>query len=77
LRKEKGRAAYIEYMWEATAVVASKGLWEYPDITLLEQFTKPNSLEEHFREERLIFSGVCAIRNQMRSLQLMEIRKRK
>ncbi|TVY55590.1 putative pinoresinol-lariciresinol reductase 3 [Lachnellula cervina] len=52
LRKERGRARYIEYMWEAAAVVASKGLWENSDITILDQFRKPTSLEEHFGGEK-------------------------
>jgi hypothetical protein len=51
LRKEKGPTGYLEYMWEAAAVLAGKGLWENKDVTLLEQFRKPTSLEEHFREE--------------------------
>ena len=49
---QKGRAAYIEYMWEAAAVVASKELWENPDVTLLEQFRKPTSMEEYFEGEK-------------------------
>ncbi|TVY44526.1 hypothetical protein LSUB1_G002921 [Lachnellula subtilissima] len=52
LRRQKGRKGYIEYMWEAAAVVASRGLWENPNITLLDQFRKPTSLEEYFGGEK-------------------------
>jgi hypothetical protein len=45
LRKEKGRARPIEYMWESAVVLASKGLWENKDVTVLDQFKKPTSLE--------------------------------
>ncbi len=51
LREEKGRAGYFEYMGEAAAVVASKGGWENTDVTLLDQFRKPTSLEEFLVEE--------------------------
>lgn len=52
LRREKGRARYGEYMSEAAAVVASKGLWDSKDVTVLKEFKRPTSLEEHFKEEK-------------------------
>ncbi|KAE9370061.1 NAD(P)-binding protein [Stipitochalara longipes BDJ] len=52
LRKEKGRTNYIEYMSEEAAVVASKGLWENTDVTVLEQFEKATTLKEWLREEK-------------------------
>lgn len=48
LRKEKGRIRYGEYMSEAAALIASKGLWENKDITVLDQFKESPTLEEHF-----------------------------
>ncbi|OBT69834.1 hypothetical protein VE03_00986 [Pseudogymnoascus sp. 23342-1-I1] len=50
LRKEKGRTGYGEYMSEAAALIASKGLWENTDVTELAQFKKPATLEEYFTE---------------------------
>nr|OQO04810.1 hypothetical protein B0A51_18299 [Rachicladosporium sp. CCFEE 5018] len=52
LRKVKGRAGYFEYMGEAAAVVASKGLWENTDVTVLDQFRHSTSLEEYLSGER-------------------------
>jgi nucleoside-diphosphate-sugar epimerase len=51
LRKED-RAGYFGYMFEAAAVLASKGLWENKDVTVLGQFRKPTSLEQYFRDVR-------------------------
>jgi NAD(P)-dependent dehydrogenase (short-subunit alcohol dehydrogenase family) len=48
LRKEKGRARAIEHMSEAAALIASRGGWENEDVTVLTQFKKPITLEEHF-----------------------------
>ncbi|KAK6440453.1 hypothetical protein LTR95_003319 [Oleoguttula sp. CCFEE 5521] len=53
LRKLKGRAGYFEYMGEAAAVVASKGLWENTDVTVLDQFRHPTSLEEFLSREKI------------------------
>jgi len=39
-------------MAEAAAVVAGTSGWDNPDITLLEQFKKPTSLQEYLREEK-------------------------
>jgi nucleoside-diphosphate-sugar epimerase len=50
LRKEKGRARAIEHMSEAAALIASRGGWENKEVTILSQFKKPTTLEEHFRE---------------------------
>lgn len=50
LREEKGRTGYGEYMAEAAALIASKGLWENRDLTVLDQFKKSPTLEEHFTE---------------------------
>jgi nucleoside-diphosphate-sugar epimerase len=50
LREEKGRIGYGEYMAEAAALIASKGLWENRDLTVLDQFKKSPTLEEHFTE---------------------------
>lgn len=46
LRKEKGNARYLEYMHEEAASVASKGLWENRDVTVLPEFQKPATLEK-------------------------------
>jgi hypothetical protein len=51
LRTEKGRIGYLEYMWEAAAVIASKGLWDSRDVTVLKQFKQPTTLEQYLREE--------------------------
>jgi len=51
LRKDN-RTGYSEYMSEAAAVIASKGLWENKDITVLEQFKKPSSLVQYLTESR-------------------------
>jgi hypothetical protein len=40
LREEKGRAEYFEYMFEALAVLGTKGLWASKDVTMLDQFKK-------------------------------------
>ncbi|KAH6684614.1 hypothetical protein B0J14DRAFT_573243 [Halenospora varia] len=50
LRAEKGRKGQLEYMGEAAAVLANKGLWEMNDITLLEEFKEATTLEEWLRE---------------------------
>lgn len=52
LRKEKGLTGYFEYMWEAAAVIAGKGLWESKDFTVLEQFKKSTTLEWYLMEEK-------------------------
>ena len=52
LRKEKGSVNYIEYMSEEAAVVASKGLWENTDVTILNEFEEPTVLEEWLRREK-------------------------
>ena len=52
LRKEKGVTGYFEYMWEAAVVLAGKGLWENKDVTVLEQFSKPTSLEAYLTEAK-------------------------
>ncbi|KAI0863585.1 hypothetical protein F4860DRAFT_522194 [Xylaria cubensis] len=49
LRKEN-RTGYFGYMSEAAAVLASKGLWENRDVTVLNQFRKPTTLEQYLRE---------------------------
>lgn len=53
LRKEKCKARNVEYMSEAAAVLASKGLWEMRGITVLEQFKEATSLEGWLRNERM------------------------
>ncbi|TGJ78461.1 hypothetical protein E0Z10_g10306 [Xylaria hypoxylon] len=51
LRKEN-RAGYFGYMVEAAAVVASKGLWENRNVTVLDQFRKPTSLGQYLQETK-------------------------
>jgi hypothetical protein len=52
LRKEHSRVNDLVYMPEVAALLASKALWETRKVTLLDQFKKPTTLEEHFREEK-------------------------
>lgn len=51
LRKED-RRGYLGYMSEAAAMIASKGLWENKDVTILDQFMKPTSLVQYFTETK-------------------------
>ncbi|KAI0535127.1 hypothetical protein GGR58DRAFT_519652 [Xylaria digitata] len=51
LRKQN-RTGYFGYMSEAAAVLASKGLWENKDVTVLNQFRKPTPLEQYLRETK-------------------------
>jgi nucleoside-diphosphate-sugar epimerase len=51
LRKEKP-SAYFEYMNEAAAVLASRGLWESKDFTFLDQFREPTPLEQYLLESK-------------------------
>jgi nucleoside-diphosphate-sugar epimerase len=51
LRREN-RTGYFEFMSEAAAVIASKGLWENKDVTVLDQFRKPTSLLESLRRSK-------------------------
>lgn len=50
LRKQKGRTGYGEYMSEAAALIASKGLWENTDVTEMDQYEKSAAQEEYFIE---------------------------
>jgi len=54
MRKAGGRTpgAFYGWMGEAAALLASKGLWENTDVTLLKEFRKPTSLVEHFAAEK-------------------------
>ena len=52
LREVRGRKRAIEYMGQAAAIVASKGLWEHPVVTKLEQFREPTSLEEWLGQQK-------------------------
>jgi hypothetical protein len=51
MRKEN-KTGYLEYMSEAAAVIASKGLWDSKDFTVLDQFKKPASLVQYFQETK-------------------------
>jgi nucleoside-diphosphate-sugar epimerase len=50
--RKDNRNGYFEYMSEAAAVIASKGLWENKDVTVLGQFKKPTSLAQYLTEAR-------------------------
>lgn len=43
---------YFRYMVEAAALLASKGLWENHDVTVLSQFKQPTSLEQFLRDTK-------------------------
>lgn len=48
--RKADRSGYFKYMFEAAAVLASKGLWENRDVTVLPQFRAPTLLEEYLRD---------------------------
>lgn len=45
-------------MPEAAAVIASQGLWENTNVSVLEEFKKPATLEEYFRDEMIKVRGI-------------------
>ncbi|GAW12883.1 hypothetical protein ANO14919_022540 [Xylariales sp. No.14919] len=47
--RQENRAGYFGYMSEAAAVLASKGLWENRNVTVLPQFRKPTSLVQYLQ----------------------------
>ncbi|KAF4834922.1 hypothetical protein CGCTS75_v002680 [Colletotrichum tropicale] len=50
MRREKGRARYIEYLPQTAALIADQGLWKMKDNVSLEHIRKPTALEQHLRE---------------------------
>jgi nucleoside-diphosphate-sugar epimerase len=54
LRKDNPTGpGYFGWMSEAAALVASKGLWENSNVTMLDQFKKPTSLVQYFSETKI------------------------
>lgn len=50
--REERPSAYFEYINEAAAVLASRGLWESKDFTWLDQFKEPTTLEQYLIESK-------------------------
>lgn len=52
MRREGGRERYVEWMPEAAAVLAGKGLWENRDVVMLKEFREATTLKKYLRVVR-------------------------